>query len=457
MNNLLFGLCLGLLLGVILGAVALQIYRLRIKAKRNSRTHAELQGNRVSTVAQVLHFAIQSSPSAVVVVDKRRNVVMSNPRAHELSLVHERSVNSTVWKAVERVFADQEPREISFAPPPRRGNRPVVSVAGQVQLLTLQDDRYAVVYATDDSEHVRMESARRDFVANVSHELKTPVGAISLLVETLMESKEDPESVEYFGGKLVGETRRMSQMITELISLSKLQGAESLPDPQVLSLDSVVEEAFDRCRFAAEAANIELIMDQRVGALVKGDQALLVTSVANLVTNAINYSPAGTPVSVSREIVDDVVVIRVTDRGIGIAPEDQKRLFERFFRVDKARSRNTGGTGLGLAIVKHVMANHGGRVSVWSRPGTGSTFTLELPLYVEDGQRLPEGESPVVPSEGALTGSEDGDATDPEKPLRPENTDSIVDRILRASWEDRSGEPSEGAAGVEESAKRHLS
>ena len=404
---LLIGLFLGLLLGALFGVLGYKFYRVQIKAKRNLRTRAELQGNRVSTVAQVLHFAIQSAPSAVVVVDKRRNVVMSNPRAHELSLVHERTVNETVWKAVQRVFMDHEPREIHFSPPHRRGSRPVISVAGQVQLLTLQDNRYAVVYATDDSEHVRMESARRDFVANVSHELKTPVGAISLLVETLMEVREDPESVEYFGGKLVGETRRMGQMISELISLSKLQGAESLPDPQVISLDSVVEEAFDRCHLAAETANIELVKDQRCGALVMGDKSLLVTSVSNLVTNAINYSPAGTPVSLSREVRDDVVRVRVTDRGIGIAPEDQKRLFERFFRVDKARSRNTGGTGLGLAIVKHVMVNHGGRVSVWSRPGTGSTFTLELPRYTQSETTLPEGESPVVPSQTSLAESND--------------------------------------------------
>lgn len=401
-NELLLGLVLGLATGGILGAIALQVYRLKVKAKRNQRTRAELQGNRVSTVAQVLHFAIQSSPSAVAVVDKRRVVVMSNPRAHELSIVHERQVNDHVWAAVERVFADQESREISFAPPPLRGSRPVVSVAGQVQLLTLQDDRYAVIYASDDSEQVRMESARRDFVANVSHELKTPVGAIQLLVETLMEVKDDPDSVEYFGGKLIGETRRMSQMITELISLSKLQGAESLPDPQVLSLDSVVEEAFDRCRLAAETADIELIKDGRCGALVKGDKSLLVTSLSNLLTNAINYSPAGTPVSVSREVDAEHVKVRVTDRGIGIDPEDQKRLFERFFRVDKARSRNTGGTGLGLAIVKHVMANHGGHVSVWSRPGTGSTFTLELPRYRGEAATLPAGEHPVVPSEKEL-------------------------------------------------------
>ena len=131
---------------------------------------------------------------------------------------------------------------------------------------------------------------------------------------------------------------------------------------------------------------------------MKGDKGLLVTSVSNLLTNAINYSPEGSPVSISREVQNDTVIIRVTDRGIGISPDDQKRVFERFFRVDKARSRNTGGTGLGLAIVKHVMANHGGSVSLWSRVGTGSTFTLELPRYQEGKNKdLPSGEIPVIP------------------------------------------------------------
>lgn len=299
---------------------------------------------------------------------------------------------------VERVFADQEPRQLNFLPPPRRSNRPVIAVAGQVKPLSLADDRFAVVYAADDSETVRMESARRDFVANVSHELKTPVGAISLLVETLMSVRDDEEAVEYFGSKLIVEVRRMNQMITELISLSKLQGAESLPDLEVLSVDKIIEDAIDRCRLAAEARNIELVKDSKSSAMVKGDKGLLVTSVSNLLTNAINYSPEGSPVSISREVQNDTVIIRVTDRGIGISPDDQKRVFERFFRVDKARSRNTGGTGLGLAIVKHVMANHGGSVSLWSRVGTGSTFTLELPRYQEGKNKdLPSGEIPVIP------------------------------------------------------------
>ena len=232
-----------------------------------------------------------------------------------------------------------------------------------------------------------METARRDFVANVSHELKSPVGAVSLMVEALLEAKDDPDSVEYFGGKVMKETQRLGQLITELISLTKLQGAEPLPQFDVLSIDSVVDEAVERCRFAAEAHDISLSTDAPCGATVLGDTNSLVTALSNLIMNAINYSPEATPVTVTREVLSDpdkgrqVVDVRVTDRGIGIAPEDQKRVFERFFRVDKARSRRTGGTGLGLAIVKHVAANHDGDIKLWSKPETGSTFTLELPTH----------------------------------------------------------------------------
>lgn len=398
-TELIGGILAGLAVGIVIGLFVMWAYRKNIKARRNVHTRRELQSDRVSTVSQVLHHAIQSAPTAVAVVDKRRKVVLSNPSAHELGLVHERALNSAVWGVVEKILADHEPREVNFLPPPRRSDRPVIAVAGQVQLLSLVDDRFVVVYATDDSEHVRMESARRDFVANVSHELKTPVGAVSLLVETMMEVKDDPDAVEYFGGKLHREVVRMNQMITELISLSKLQGAESLPDPDILSVDKIIDEAIDRSRMTAESAGIELKADGKSGAMVRGDQSLLVTSVTNLLTNAINYSPEGTPVSISREVADGNVIIRVTDRGIGISQEDQKRVFERFFRVDKARSRNTGGTGLGLAIVKHVMANHGGRVTLWSRPGTGSTFALEMPAYDEEqhGPTRPVPEEPVVP------------------------------------------------------------
>jgi len=245
-----------------------------------------------------------------------------------------------------------------------------------------------VLFADDDSEQVRMEATRRDFVANVSHELKTPVGAIGLLAEALLESADDPASVHHFGERMLDESTRLGNMVSELISLSRLQGAEKLPDLEVVDVDTVVRNALARSELKAQAAGITVTTDHPSGLEVLGDQTLLVTALSNLVENAIAYSPQGAPVTVTRSQRDvdgqRMVALAVTDRGIGIAKEHQERVFERFFRVDKARSRATGGTGLGLAIAKHVMANHNGRIELWSKPGTGSTFTLLIPAHIED-------------------------------------------------------------------------
>jgi two-component system sensor histidine kinase SenX3 len=258
-------------------------------------------------------------------------------------------------------------------------------------------DGLFLVAATDESAAQRMEAARRDFVANVSHELKTPVAAMGLLAEVTVEAADDPAEVRKFAGKLQAEAVRLGALVNELIALSRLQGADPLPDLACVEVDGVIDETISRVSTAAENAGITLISDARSGLLVRGDRSLLVTALTNLVENAINYSPAGTQVSVSRVIRDGEVQIAVTDRGVGIAPEFIERVFERFFRVDPARSRSTGGTGLGLAIVKHVAANHGGSATVWSRPGTGSTFTLRLP-GIESGGPDSETAAPATPA-----------------------------------------------------------
>ena len=349
------------------------------------RQATDAEANQVTTVSQVLHLAVQGSPTALAVLDRSQEIVMSNPAAHEMSLVHDRAVNPEVWQTAQEVFEDKETRTVDLAIPKRRTGHRVTQFKAVIKPLTLNDGRFVIIYGTDESENVRMESARRDFVANVSHELKTPVGGIALLAEALLQDPGDQETVEYFGNKVYKEANRMADMVSELISLSKLQGAEALPEMEPLAVDDLIEEALSRNHLAAEARSIELNRGASVGVQVKGDRSLLVTALSNLVSNAINYSPEKMPVSVSQKVVDGgVVLIRVTDRGIGIAPDDQKRVFERFFRVDQARSRQTGGTGLGLAIVKHVVANHGGNIKLWSRPGTGSTFTIELPIYREE-------------------------------------------------------------------------
>jgi two-component system sensor histidine kinase SenX3 len=348
---------------------------------RKQRAAAEQAG---ITVSQMLAHIVSLSPVGIVVVDTYRDVVYINDRAKELGLVRDRLLDDRAWLAAQRTLATGEDGEVDLSP--RKGapaGREGLSVRGHVRLLTEEDSRFAVVYVDDQSEHARMEATRRDFVANVSHELKTPVGAMGVLAEALLASADDPEMVTRFGTKVLAESKRLGDMVGELIELSRLQGAERLPDLEAVDVDMVVAEAISRYKVAADNADIEVATDAPSGFRVLGDQTLLATALANLVSNAIAYSPHGSTVSISKRQRGENIEIAVTDRGLGIARADQERVFERFFRVDKARSRATGGTGLGLAIVKHVAANHNGTIRLWSQPGTGSTFTLSIPAYLE--------------------------------------------------------------------------
>ncbi|APT91817.1 histidine kinase [Corynebacterium phocae] len=377
----------GFLVGVTVCALAVPAVRAVQRRYERRRNTAATEENQVSTISQALHLAFQGSPTGATVVDRAGDVILSNPSAHEMALVHDRTINAEVWKVAQEVFEDKETRSLDLKISQRRTGHRVTQVQAVVKPLTLNDDRFVIIYGSDESESVRMEAARRDFVANVSHELKTPVGGIALLAEALLEDPGDPAHVEYFGTRVQKEAARMANMVNELIALSKLQGAERLPEMEPVRVDDIVTDAIARNQLTADALNIELTAGQPTDKLVMADKSLLVTALSNLIVNAINYSPESTPVSVTKKVVGEhgkeIVLIRVTDRGVGIAPEDQKRVFERFFRVDKARSRQTGGTGLGLSIVKHVVANHGGNLKLWSRPGTGSTFTIELPVYNE--------------------------------------------------------------------------
>ena len=336
------------------------------------------------TISQMLQHVVSLAPIGMVVVDTHRDVVFINDRAVELGLVRDRLLDDRAWKAAQRTLATGEEVEVDLSPPRRAAaGRSGLSVRGHVRLLSDQDPRFAVVYLDDQSEQARMEASRRDFVANVSHELKTPVAAMGVLAEALLESGDDPETVHRFGEKILTESQRLASMVGELIELSRLQGAEPLPELESVDVDTVVSEAISRHKVAADNAEITVTTDAPSGFRVLGDQALLVMALANLISNAIAYSPDASKVSISRRRRGENIEISVTDRGIGIARADQERVFERFFRVDKARSRATGGTGLGLAIVKHVAANHNGSIRLWSQPGTGSTFTLSIPAYPE--------------------------------------------------------------------------
>ena len=325
---------------------------------------------------------LRRSTTGYLVINRAGRPLLSNERAAELGVVRSGIVDPQVLAAAARAVVSGEEVDVELRPVSTTASLTAPRAAPSAVLAVVRsiDDGRILVEATDESAAQRMEAARRDFVANVSHELKTPVAAMGLLAEATVDAADDPVAVRRFAGKLQAEAVRLGALVNELIALSRLQGADPLPDLAVVEVDAIVRETVSRVATAAENAGIMVTSDAPTGLLVRGDRSLLVTALTNLVDNAINYSPAGTQVSVSRSMRDGQVQIAVTDRGVGIAPEFTERVFERFFRIDQARSRATGGTGLGLAIVKHVAANHGGTATVWSRPGTGSTFTIRLPV-----------------------------------------------------------------------------
>ena len=228
-------LVLAFLAGVVACGLAVPVLA-RFRERMERRRVRDADANQVTSVSQVLHLAVAGSPAGMTVLSRDKEVIFSNPAAHEMSMVHDRAVNPDIWKVAEKVFDDKETRTLDLAIPKRRTGNRVIQVRAVVQPLTLNDDRFVIVYGTDESESVRMESARRDFVANVSHELKTPVGGIALLAEALLEDTGDPEHVEYFGSRVQKEAARMAEMVSELISLSKLQGAEALPEMEPRNL-----------------------------------------------------------------------------------------------------------------------------------------------------------------------------------------------------------------------------
>jgi two-component system sensor histidine kinase SenX3 len=288
---------------------------------------------------------------------------------------------------ISRVADDGNPREQEMRvrrPPLGRELlelRVRVAALGTGALLILIDDL---------AEERRVDVVRRDFVANVSHELKTPVGALSLLAEAVLASSDDAEQVHHFAERMQIEAARLSHLIQDVIDLSRLQGDDPLTHAEVVDVDELATRALDEVRTLAASNEIEFIRSEPTGLVVFGDRSQLLTALRNLLANAIAYSPEKTKVALGVRSSDGIVEISVKDQGIGIPANDLDRIFERFYRVDQARSRGTGGTGLGLAIVKHVCQNHGGECTAWSEIGTGSTFTIRLPTYDPEHSREDE-------------------------------------------------------------------
>ena len=248
-----------------------------------------------------------------------------------------------------------------------------------------------LVLISDESEYQKVDAIRRDFVANISHELKTPIGALLLLSEAVLGAKNDPEAVVKFASKMQKESRRLTDLVQEIINLSRLQGSDPLLSAYAVDVEDIIREAANQCQINAEGRNIEIVLGEISNSTVLGDRDQLIMAFQNLIENAINYSPERTKVSVNASVIEGVVEISVADQGIGISESELERIFERFYRIDPARSRETGGTGLGLSIVKHVAVNHGGDVKVWSKMNVGSTFALRLPIAPDES--FEEGEN----------------------------------------------------------------
>ncbi|MGN7202226.1 sensor histidine kinase [Arthrobacter sp. SAFR-044] len=368
-----------MLIGLVAGLIGLALGTFGVLAYRVSEKQRELLDvdagdlSLPAGAAEVLAVVGR----AFVVLDDVDGVVRASPAAYAYGLVRGHTVvHKELLDMTAGVRRDGVILEKQLELP--RGPLGQGTIIVQVRAAMLGEE-YILLLADDRTEITRTEEIRNDFVANVSHELKTPVGAISLLAEALESSADDEEAVRRFAKRMHKESARLAALVQDIIELSRLQGASVTQQGTPVDVNAVIAEAVDRSQLPAESKNISIVVGGRTEGKVFGDQDLLVTALRNLIDNAIRYSPANTRVGIGVRSRDGLVSISVTDQGEGLSPEDQERVFERFYRVDAARSRQTGGTGLGLSIVKHVASNHGGEVTLWSQPGQGSTFTLRLP------------------------------------------------------------------------------
>lgn len=322
--------------------------------------------------------ALETIPQGVVICDENGDVTFRNQSAAMFSAARhgDALVGAAIEEMLHRALAGSgDTRTLDLFGPPRR--------TLVVTATPLDDERRtvgALAIIDDVSERRRLEAVRRDFVANISHELKTPIGALGLLAETLL-AEDDPEVSHRLAERMSTEAFRVGRTIDDLLALSRIE-AEEAPTREPVPVHLVIAEAVERMRPAAEQQGVDVhVAEARRNITILGDRRQLVSAIYNLLDNAVKYSDAGSTVEVRVSVSAEgtKVAIDVEDHGIGIPTRDHERVFERFYRVDRGRSRDTGGTGLGLAIVRHVASNHGGEVRLQSREGVGSTFSLVLP------------------------------------------------------------------------------
>lgn len=328
---------------------------------------------------QVLLKTLQSLESESLIIIPGEQILFQSPGITNFAIVKDERITSEDLMALIRVARrtnETHRSRIEIA----RGPIGAGKREFEVSVSPLNDEGMVLVLISDQSEARRIDAVRRDFVANVSHELKTPIGALGLLSEAILGAKDQPDAVVKFASRMQMEAKRLTDLVQEIIDLSRLQSSDPLQKAFDVEASDVVREAVAQSAFSAESRKITVEIGEIEDATVIGDRDQLIMAVLNLVENAINYSPENTKVSVVVKVKEELLEISVTDQGIGIAEGELARVFERFYRVDPARSRMTGGTGLGLSIVKHVALNHGGDIKVWSKEGVGSTFKLQLPI-----------------------------------------------------------------------------
>ena len=394
MDPLSVGLVAGLI-GLALGVVGMFAFSL---SERSRRVPLDIDE---PTLPEGAAEVLSVVGRAYIVLDTVDGVVRASPGAYAFGLVRGHTVvHQELVELAKRVRSDGVIEERDLILPrlalPAAGQSAGGAAAAGVQGAALHGapnqstlviqvrvaplgEEYILLLADDRTEIARTEAVRNDFVANVSHELKTPVGAISLLAEALESAPEDQATVRRFASRMMTESARLAALIQDIIELSRVQGKDVAVVGTEVDMNAVIAEAVDRTRTPAQSRNITLAVGQAHPAWVHGEQAQLVTALRNLIDNAVRYSPENTQVGIGLSTADGVVSVSISDQGDGLTPAEQDRIFERFYRVDTARSRHTGGTGLGLSIVKHIISNHGGEVTLWSAPKMGSTFTVRLP------------------------------------------------------------------------------
>ena len=365
-SEIVLAVCLSAALGVILSLLIAM-------KRRTSANEAAIEQNSSDSALELLGILSLTA----LVITPNNQVLRATPGAIALGLVKNRELTQDELRALVQSASQTSSVETLEADVAvGLGAEKTLLHARAVQL----SDSNVLMVVEDNTESKRLDDTRRDFIANISHELKTPIGAISLLAEALVDASDDPDAVQKFSKSLRKESKRLTNLIKDVVQLSRIQSAEVVANAEVVDLSTVVMEALDRNSYRAEARNVKITYDAPEGLEVIGDPEMLTVAVKNLIENAILYSEEGAPVGVGLRKVENVAEIAVTDSGLGIPQEDQARIFERFYRVDPSRSRATGGTGLGLAIVKHVASTHNGEVKLFSKPGVGSTFTLRIPL-----------------------------------------------------------------------------